>query len=109
MRRWCWCLALLFLVDRNIRIDLPQSTFANLASLLECFTADQIMPDTTLPARSTCPILEERVHLLHCIIYLLQIHDSCGRLGEGLVNQHDIGLSWLFELLFCVLGFGLLR
>lgn len=63
------------------------------------------MSDTALPARSTRPVLEEGIHLLHGIVDLLQVHDSRGGFGEGFVDQDDIRLRGFLEFLLGIFGF----
>ena len=107
--RWGRRFPLLLLVNGDVGVDLPQATFSYLASLLEGFAADEIVPDTTLPSGGAGSVLEERIHLLHGIVDLLQVHDASGRLGEGLVDTDDVGLGWLLELVLGVFGLWLLR
>lgn len=71
-----WSLAFLLFVNRNVRVNLPKSAFADLACFLESLTADKIVTDTTLPAVSGTPVLEMRIHLLHGVVDLLQIHNT---------------------------------
>jgi hypothetical protein len=64
----------LLLVDRDVRIDFPKSTFADLASLFESLTTNEVVSNTTLPAMSCTPVLEPGIHFLHGVVDLLQVH-----------------------------------
>ena len=68
--------AFLLLVDRDIGIDFPKPAFADLASLFESLTTDEVVSDTALPAMSCAPVLEPGVHFLHSVVYLLQVHHA---------------------------------
>lgn len=67
------------------------------------------MPHTTLPSMSLGPIFEPRPVLLHCIVDLLQVHNSRVRLRQRLVDEDNVCSRGLLKFFLSILRFRLLR